>query len=154
MLAVAVAANAYRDDDRYLLTADTYRTAALVVETLAESVPENGGAGQVVLYTVPAWKLEALWDVLLVLRRTVAGDPGTDVVRELLELLCAGMVTPARRVERIAADLEKVVAVLMLQLPAVAVVATAAVLGEERGEAVLDAYRRITAAWTEAGVRH
>ncbi|MFJ7280227.1 hypothetical protein [Kitasatospora sp. NPDC098663] len=106
------------------------------------------------LYALPAWKLEALWDVLLVLRRMVAGDPDTDVVRELLELLCADLVTPARTVEQITADLEKVVAVLMLELPAVKAVATAVALDEERDEAVIDAYRQITAAWTAAGVRH
>ncbi|MFD0403842.1 hypothetical protein [Kitasatospora sp. NPDC127116] len=44
---------------------------------------------------------------------------------------------------------------LMLDLPAVRVVATAVVLDGERGEAVVDPYREITApAWTAAGVRH
>ncbi|MFF3068817.1 hypothetical protein [Kitasatospora sp. NPDC057936] len=155
MLASVTAANAYRGDNRYLLPADTYRTAGLVVETLAGAVPGDGREGQAVVYTLPAWKLEALWDVLLVLRRTAAGDPDTDVVRETLEVVLGTHVfTPARTVERVAADLEKVAAVLMLDLPAVTVVATAVVLGEERGEAVVDAYREITAAWAEAGVRH
>ncbi|MGW4380915.1 hypothetical protein [Kitasatospora sp. NPDC004531] len=155
MLASVTAVNAYRGDNGYLLPADTYRTAGLVVETLAEAVPGDGREGQVVLCTLPAWKLEALWDVLLVLRRTVAGDPDTDVVREALEVVLGTHIfTSARTVELVAADLEKVVAVLMLDLPAVKVVATAVVLGEERGEAVVDAYRQLTAAWTEAGVRH
>ncbi|MFE7528017.1 hypothetical protein ACFU7Y_20205 [Kitasatospora sp. NPDC057542] len=153
-LAVATAASAYRDDNRYLLPAGTYRTAGLVVEALAGVVPGDGGPGQVVLYALPAWKLEALWDVLLVLRRTAAGDPETDVVRETLDILCGHPFMPARTVQQIAADLEKVVSVLTLDLPAVTVVATAVVLGEERGEAVVDAYRAITAAWTAAGVRH
>ncbi|MGW7444954.1 hypothetical protein [Kitasatospora sp. NPDC054795] len=154
-LAVAAAANAWRDDGaRYLLPADTYRIAAQAITALARAVPEDAGPGRVVLYALPAWKLEALWDVLLVLRRTVAGDPDTDVVRELLEDLGDHLFTPAHTVERFTADLERVVAVLMLDLPAVKVVATAVVLGEERDEAVVDAYRQITAAWTEAGVRH
>ncbi|WP_035876109.1 hypothetical protein [Kitasatospora cheerisanensis] len=152
--AAAAAANAYRDDGRFLLTADACRAAGLLVETPAGAVPEDGGAGQVVLYTVPVWKLEALWDVLLVLRRAVAGDPDTDVVRGLLELLCADVVAAARTVGRVVADLEKVAAVLVLELPEVKAVATAVVLGEERGDAAVDAYRRITAAWTDAGVRH
>ncbi len=114
------------------------------------------------LYTVPVWKLEALWDVLLVLRRAVAGDPDTDVVRGLLELLCADVVAAARTVGRVVADLEKVAAVLVLELPEVKAVelpevkavAAAVVLGEEQGDAAVDAYRRIAAAWTDAGVRH
>ncbi|MFE4356080.1 hypothetical protein [Kitasatospora sp. NPDC056800] len=153
-LASAAEANAWRDDNRYLLPADTYRTAAMTITALADAVPEDGSAGQVVLYALPAWKLEALWDVLLVLRRTAAGDPDTDVVRELLEDLGGALFTPPRTVQRFTADLEKVVAVLTLDLPAVKVVATAVVLDAERDEAVVEAYRRITTAWTAAGGRH
>ncbi|MBT1184917.1 hypothetical protein HET69_12995 [Streptomyces sp. CJ_13] len=154
ILASAAEANAYRDDNRYLLPADTYRTAGMTIAALAESVPTDGRAGQVVLYTLPAWKLEALWNVLLVLRRTLADGPDTDVVRELLENLGFDLFTPPRTVERFASDLEKVVSVLTLDLPAVKVVATAVALDEERDEAVVDAYRQITAAWTAAGIQH
>ncbi|MFD4400017.1 hypothetical protein [Kitasatospora sp. NPDC058397] len=104
------------------------------------------------LYALPAWKLEALWDVLLVLRRTVAGDPDTDAVRELLEDLGNELFTPPRTVERFTADLEKTVSVLMLDLPDIQVVATAVVLDQARDEAVVNAYRRITTAWAAAGV--
>ncbi|MFE7530750.1 hypothetical protein ACFU7Y_34305 [Kitasatospora sp. NPDC057542] len=151
-LASAAAANAWRDDNRCLLPANTYRIAARAITDLSASVPEDGRAGQVVLCALPAWKLEALWDVLLVLRRTAAGDPDTDMVRELLEDLGNKLFTPARTVEHFTTDLERVVAVLMLDLPDVKVVATAVVLNEQRGETIARAYRRITAAWTAAGV--
>lgn len=154
ILASAAAANAFRDDNRYLLPYDTYRTAGLTIASLAEAVPEDGGAGQVVLCPLPAWKLEKLWDVLLVLRRTVAGDPDTDVVRDLLDDLVTYGVAPARTVEQVADDMERVLAVLMLDLPAIKVVATAVALEQERDQGVIDAYQQITAAWTAAGVRH
>ncbi|MFC1431372.1 hypothetical protein ACEZDB_12025 [Streptacidiphilus sp. N1-3] len=154
-LACAAAADsAHQDDSGYLLPAGTYRTAALTIASLAAAVPKDGCAGQVVLCPMPAWKLETLWDVLLVLRRTVAGDPDTDVVRDLLDDLVTYEVVPARTVEQVADDLERVLAVLMLDLPATKVVATAVALDRERDQGVIDAYRQITAAWTAAGVRH
>ncbi|MFJ8478411.1 hypothetical protein [Kitasatospora sp. NPDC094011] len=114
-LAAAAAANARWDDDnRHLLPAGTYRIAAQAITDLA-AVPDDGRAGRMLLlYALPAWKLEALWDVLLVLRRTVAGDPDTDAVRELLEDLGNELFTPPRTVRRFTADLERVVAVLTL----------------------------------------
>ncbi|MFF3001851.1 hypothetical protein ACFVTF_03460 [Kitasatospora sp. NPDC057940] len=91
-----------------------HRLGETVSESLSEAITpllvaqesEDGRAGQVVLYTLPAWKLEALWDVLLVLRRTAADDPETGAVRELLEALGNGLFTPPRTVERLTADLE------------------------------------------------
>lgn len=155
ILACAAEANtAYRGDNRYLLPADTYLTGAATIAMLAEAVPEDGDTGQVVLCPLPAWKLDKLWDVLLVLGRTVAGDPDTDVVRDLLEDLVADEVAPAGTVEQVADDLERILAVLMLDLPAIKVVATAVALDRERGQGVIDAYQQITAAWTAAGVRY
>ncbi|GAA2276657.1 hypothetical protein GCM10010430_73200 [Kitasatospora cystarginea] len=59
-LASVAAANVWRDDDRYLLPVDTYQIAAMTITALAGAVPENGRAGQVVLHTLPAWKLEVM----------------------------------------------------------------------------------------------
>ncbi|MFJ2271939.1 hypothetical protein ACIO8F_40500 [Streptomyces sp. NPDC087228] len=52
----------------------------------------------------------ALWSVLLVLRRAIAGDPEATKVREVLQLLCETLVD--RPAELVVGDLERVVAVL------------------------------------------
>ncbi|MFB7049741.1 hypothetical protein ACFCX7_26850 [Streptomyces microflavus] len=85
------------------------------------------------------------------LRRVGAGDPETGELHDLLTGLeqCPLPCT----VERCVADLERVLAVLTLDTPAVRTLAIALALGAPRDATVHQAYDEVEAAWAPAGVR-
>lgn len=78
---------------------------------------------------------------------------GQDAVCGLLEDLGTALSSPARSVERFTADLERVLAVLMLGLSEVRTLATAAALRTGCARPAAEAYRRVTVC-TAAGIRH
>ncbi|WP_112492383.1 hypothetical protein [Streptomyces bacillaris] len=79
------------------------------------------------LLALPAWELEHLWGVLQVLRRVRAGDPQTGELYELRQELEQGPLPCT--VDQCLVDLQRVVAVLILDIPAVRTLATSLALG-------------------------
>ncbi|MEN8651588.1 hypothetical protein ABCR94_13375 [Streptomyces sp. 21So2-11] len=136
-----------------MLSGDTYWAASGAIGRLAANLPATARDGRVYLLPLPAWELEALWEVLLVFRRAQAGEPETAELLELVQELSGTLFSPSRTAAEFVADLESVVAVLMLDIPAVRTLATALVLDAPRDLAVHEAYAQISAAWEAAGVR-
>ncbi|MFB8127555.1 hypothetical protein ACFVG1_35875 [Streptomyces bacillaris] len=105
--------------------------------------------GQLYLLALPAWELEHLWGVLQVLRRVRAGDPQTGELYELRQELEQGPLPCT--VDQCLVDLQRVVAVLILDIPAVRTLATALALGGPRDAAAHQAYDEVQAAWAALG---
>ncbi len=151
MIATAAQADTeWADGDRYVLAPVTYEIAAGTIGRLAAGLGTAAASG-VHPFSLPAWRLEALRSVLQVFRRAVAGEPETAEVLELLQFLGGTLVD--RPVAQVVGDLERVVAVLSLDIPAVYTLATALVLDSPRDLAVHTAYDQIRAAWAAAGIR-
>ncbi|WP_441248294.1 hypothetical protein [Kitasatospora sp. McL0602] len=84
------------------------------------------GPVRVYLHALPDWLLDALLDVLDMLRRARVDEPGTWELRELLVMLGETLTYPkVRTPEGMVADLERIAAVLALDIPAARVLATA-----------------------------
>ncbi|MFD5977797.1 hypothetical protein [Streptomyces bacillaris] len=101
------------------------------------------------LLALPAWELEHLWGVLQVLRRVRAGDPQTGELYELRQELEQGPLPCT--VDQCLVDLQRVVAVLILDIPAVRTLATTLALGGPRDAAAHQAYNEVQAAWAALG---
>ncbi|GAA0574817.1 hypothetical protein [Streptomyces mordarskii] len=142
---------AWADGGRYVLAPVTYEIAAGLIGHLAADL-RLAAVSEAHLLSLPAWELEALRAVLQVFRRAVAGEPETADVRALLHDLCDNLVD--RPVAQVVGDLERVVVVLSLDIPAVRTLATALILGSPRDLAVHNAYDQIRAAWVAAGIRY
>ncbi|ALC32347.1 hypothetical protein [Streptomyces sp. CFMR 7] len=136
------------DDYRYVLPAIAYDAAAGLIGRLADQLPA-APEGQLYLLALPAWELEHLWSVLQVLRRVRAGDPETGELYELLQELEQGPLPCT--VDQCLVDLQRVVAVLTLDIPAVRTLATALALGGPRDAAAHQAYDEVQAAWAAFG---
>ncbi|MFJ8769874.1 hypothetical protein [Streptomyces clavifer] len=122
-------------------------SAAAARSEICPPAPE----GRLYLLALPAWELEHLWKVLQVLHRVRPGDPETGELYELLKDLERGPLTCT--IDQCVADLQRVVAVLTLDTPAVRALATALALGAPRDAAAHQAYNEVEAAWAAAGVR-
>ncbi|MGW4551872.1 hypothetical protein ACWEN4_36880 [Streptomyces violaceorubidus] len=159
--AAGVAAERF-EEDRFVLAAGVFEGAAAVVGRLAGEMGEPAGGEEetVVVLALPVWELDYLWQVLTVFRRALAGEPGTADLRELLDDLADGFHrTPGQVTE----DLQRVVAMLTLDTPAVRTLVAAAVrsLGLRAGHTVLlpdtvavrEALEQVRAGWAAAGVR-
>ncbi|WP_190078692.1 hypothetical protein [Streptomyces daghestanicus] len=163
--AAAVATDRF-DGDRVVLSVGVLEGAACVIGRLADEMeePADGegqgeGEGIRVLF-LPGWELDYLWQVLAAFRRAQAGEPEAADLRELLEDLGYGL---DRTVEQITEDLQRVAAMLMLDIPAVRMLTAAALhpLGLPPGhtgpppdaDAVREAYEQVRAGWAAAGVR-
>lgn len=155
--AAAVAVDRF-EEDRFVLSAATFEGAAAVIGRLVDEAAEAvGGEEAVVVLLLPVWELEYLWQVLTAFHRARAGEPGAADLRELLQDLGYGH---DRTVEQVIEDLQRVVAVLTLDTPAVRTLAAAAVrtLGLPGGAApdaaaVRAALEEVRAAWAAAGIR-
>ncbi|MFD4833582.1 hypothetical protein ACFWPV_27590 [Streptomyces uncialis] len=106
------------DADRYVLTGLTYRIAECAIGRIKDEVltPEAGRPA-VHLLTVPAFELDALWKVLEVLRRAGDGEENAVGVLELIESF-GQCFSPSRTAAAFITDLERVLAVLTLDIPA------------------------------------
>ncbi|GAB2631292.1 hypothetical protein GCM10027168_73340 [Streptomyces capparidis] len=149
MLASAAEAAEAEGEDRLVLPAVTYHQAGHLLARLAAAPPENPTTtdGWLYLLTLPAWEMEALWEVLTALRRARDGEPGTEELRDLADHLGASFCDPERSLAGIGDDLRRVAAVLTLDTPAVTTLATAMALRAPLDGAARQAYRHITAAW-------
>ncbi|MGW0933071.1 hypothetical protein [Streptomyces sp. NPDC002644] len=157
--AAMVAADRF-DEDAFVLSGETYLAVADTLGRLAEELLPGAGAedGLVLLFLRP-WELDYLWQVLTVLRRAQAGDPDAAEVRELLHDVGFGL---DRSVEQMAGDLQRVVAVLTLDIPAVRTLADAILtrsmpvgLGVAPPDqaAVHEATAEVRAVWSAVGLR-
>jgi len=92
-----------------------------------------------------------IWAVFQVLRRVQAGDPETGELYELLKDLERGPLPCT--IDQCVADLQRVVAVLTLDTPAVRRLATTLALGAPHDAATHEAYDEVETVWAAAGVR-
>ncbi|GAB2628279.1 hypothetical protein GCM10027168_70030 [Streptomyces capparidis] len=152
MLASAAAVAEAQGEYRLLLPAVTYHQAAHLLARLAAALPEHPTTGGLYLLSLPAWELEALWEVLTALRRARDGEPDTEKLRYLVEFCGASFCGPERSIAEIVDDLRRVTAVLTLDTPAVTTLATALVLRAPLDGAAWEAYGHIKAAWKAAGI--
>ncbi|MGW3186147.1 hypothetical protein ACWDD9_43450 [Kitasatospora sp. NPDC001119] len=138
-----------------------YPLPALTLETAGEAIGEIAAelttvardtAPPVVLYTLPAWVLRALREVLAALH-AAAGDGAESSLRSTLLLLGEDLDYPSVRTPaEMAADLEPVVGVLALDSPAVR--AAAADLALDRWQAGTEtALTELFAQWVHLGVQ-
>ncbi|MFF2123517.1 hypothetical protein ACFVXH_39935 [Kitasatospora sp. NPDC058184] len=140
-----------------------YPLPALTLEVASEAVGDIDVAltaaaaadvpPRVVLYTLPAWVLKALQDVLTALRAAAVEGPADDSrLRGTLVLLGEDLDYPrCRTPAEMAADLELVVAVLELDGPAVRAAATDLALGRLRADSGA-ALTEVFAQWVVLGV--
>ncbi|GGU69563.1 hypothetical protein GCM10010259_69220 [Streptomyces daghestanicus] len=163
VVAAAASVAAFRfDEDRYVLSVGVLEGAASVIGRLAAEMEEPADderEGIRVLF-LPGWELDYLWQVLTVFRRAQAGEPEAADLRELLDGIGEGQ---GRTVEQITEDVQRVAAMLMLDIPAVCMLTAAALhpLGLPPGhtglppdaDAVREAYEQVRAGWAAAGVR-
>lgn len=162
--AAAKVAAARFDDGRFVLSVGVLEGAACVIGRLAAEMEEpadgeHEGEAIRVLF-LPGWELDYLWQVLAAFRRAQAGEPEAADLRELLDGVGEGQ---GRTIEQITEDVQRVAAMLMLDIPAVRTLAAAAVptLGlppahagpPPDATAVREALGQVRAGWAAAGVR-
>ncbi|MEV6810401.1 hypothetical protein [Streptomyces sp. NPDC051129] len=161
--AAAVAAVRF-EEDRFVLSVGVLEGAASVIGRLAAEMEEpadDGREGEAVrVLFLPGWELDYLWQVLTVFRRAQAGEPEAADLRELLDGVGEGF---DRTVEQITGDVQRVAAMLMLDIPAVRTLAAAVLhsLGLQSGHggpppdvaAARAALEQVRAGWAAAGVR-
>jgi hypothetical protein len=143
-------ATANGDADRYVLPDLAYRIAQNTLGRIKDEVLA-GGRPTVHLVVVQAFELDALWEVLNVLRRARDGEEGTAEIAELVEGF-GECFAPSRTAAAFAADLERALMVLTLDIPAVRDIATAFTLDHAPGFDFDAAYEQLLAVWKAAGV--
>ncbi|WP_424217778.1 hypothetical protein ACN20G_37095 (plasmid) [Streptomyces sp. BI20] len=104
------------------------------------------------LFVLPAHELDALWQVLESLRSARSGDADAAGVLEVVAAFCSHSV-PSRTVDAVIGDLERVLTLLSLDIPAVKDLATAVCLDvPSHGLDPEAAYEDITRVWRTAGI--
>ncbi|MFD5730345.1 hypothetical protein ACFWMT_30115 [Streptomyces sp. NPDC058368] len=137
------------DAGRYVLPALTYRIAEHAIRRLKDEFPGPEAARPTIcLDVVPGFELDALWQVQSVLRRTRDGEE-TEVL-ELLDPFLDSFPRPATAAT-LTADLETVLAVLTLDIPAGRDMAAALALGTPEFD-FETAYKQLVTAWKAAGI--
>ncbi|MET9535331.1 hypothetical protein ABZY02_33035 [Streptomyces sp. NPDC006649] len=133
-----------------------YQAAAAAINNLSAALPLDGppstAQDSVYLKAVPAWEIDALWQVLVVLRQAQAGTPDTAGLRDLLDEI-ATYSSPIRTPDDAITTLERVLAVLLLDIPAVRTLATTLILKNPWNTAAEASAAEIHAAWRAAGIR-
>lgn len=139
-------------EDRYVLPGLTYRIAQESMGHVKNAVLTPSAAPALArVMAMPAFRLDALWMVLDVLRCARDGAGGAATVRDLVDGY-GECLEPERTAEDVAADLERVLAVLTLNVPAGRDIAAAVVLNQPVDRRVTAAYRQLAAAWQAAGI--
>ncbi|WP_331753782.1 hypothetical protein OG298_01580 [Streptomyces sp. NBC_01005] len=138
-----------------------YRAAADAINNLATALPQPPASSSatsigvtsdaVFLRAVPAWETEALWQVHIALQRVQSGEPDASGLGELLEEVGEDC-NPPQAAADIVGRLNRVLAVLLLDIPAVRTLATALVLNTPQDTHIQTAYEQLRAAWTTAGI--
>jgi hypothetical protein len=149
----AEVADARGEADRYVLSDLTYRIAAEAIGRIKDDARDpKDGRPTVCLYVVQAFELDALWKVLGILRRARDGEDSTAEVRELIDGT-GECFSPSRTAAAYIADLEKVLAVLTLDIPASWDIATAFAVERAPGFDFDAAYEQLATVWKAAGVK-
>ncbi|MFE9558418.1 hypothetical protein ACFYMW_36300 [Streptomyces sp. NPDC006692] len=136
--------------DRHVLPHLTYRIAENAIGRIRADVRE-GGRPTVHLVVVPAFELNALRDVLDVLRHARDTEHDATAVMELAEDF-GQCFTPSRTAAAFTADLQRVLTVLTLDIPAGRSIATAFALHHTPGFDFDTAYQQLATAWKTAGI--
>ncbi|MFI5775300.1 hypothetical protein ACIA74_44330 [Streptomyces sp. NPDC051658] len=103
------------------------------------------------LRAVPAWETDALWQVHVALRRARDGEPDTAALGDLLREVGEDYHPPQTAAD-IVDRLNRVLAVLLLDIPAVRTLATALALDTPRDTDVQNTHEQIRTAWATAGI--
>ncbi|MFB7031540.1 MULTISPECIES: hypothetical protein [unclassified Streptomyces] len=146
---VAAAAARTLDDTRYLLPALTWQVAC---EQVGDCVTTDHRAEHGRILLLPAHALEAIWACRAALAR--ATDPDDDAER-LADLLDTdGYLQPVHHTDlpSLIEALDRVLAVLTLDLPAARTLATRVALNGEIDEEGQAAFDEILAAWRRAKI--
>ncbi|MET8566435.1 hypothetical protein ABZV75_39990 [Streptomyces flaveolus] len=154
-VAAAYAAVAHADEaDRYILPPLTYRIAADTLSSIRDQIPDTPPrAGvHILLLVVKGHELDALWDVLTVLRRARDRDADTEELFSLVGDYVGECYLPPHTVEDVINELEHILALLTLDIPAVRSVATALLLKQDRDEEFRRAYEQLSDVWQSVGV--
>lgn len=138
-----------------------YRAAADAINNLATALPHTpagspaAGLGvtsdAVFLRAVPAWETEALWQVHIALKQAQGGEPDASGLGDLLQEVGEGCHPPQAAAD-VVGRLNRVLAVLLLDIPAVRTLATALVLDTPQDTHIQTAYAQIHAAWATVGI--
>lgn len=151
LAAAAAVAHDHGESERYVLPHLPYQVAADTLGQIGSDVPPARSDG-VYLMALPAFQLDALWQVLGVLRRARDGDQDAAEVLDLIADYAARCFIPPRRVDDVVTGMERVLAVLTLDIPAVRTVATTLLLEGERDDGFRMACNALVAAWRAAGI--
>ncbi|MGW4698726.1 hypothetical protein ACWEO1_40930, partial [Kitasatospora cineracea] len=136
------------------LVLDTAADAlAAVVEALeAENPPDTGYQ----LLALPAFRLAALHETRGALHRALDGDDGAEDLLRTLEMLTdpdgCGILVPGLTPAGALRDLDRILAVLDLDLPAARMLAAAHLAGRPRTPAARTALAQVAAAWRAIGI--
>ncbi|MEU5431568.1 hypothetical protein AB0H73_39030 [Streptomyces olivoreticuli] len=151
LAAAAAVAHDYGHPETYVLPHLPFQVAADTIGQISSDMPP-ARHDAVFLMPLPAFRLEALWQVLGVLRRARDADEDAAEVLDLVRDYAMRCFRPPRRVDDVVTDMERILAVLSLDIPAVHTVATTLLLKAERDDDFRSARDDLFAAWRAAGI--
>ncbi|GGU55558.1 hypothetical protein GCM10010211_20400 [Streptomyces albospinus] len=151
LAAAAAVADDYGEPEKYVLPHLPFRVAADTIGQIRADMPP-ARPGAVFLMALPAFQLEALWQVLGVLQRARDADEDAAEVLDLVRDYAMHCLLPPRRVDEVVTDMERVLAVLSLDIPAVHTVAVTLLLKSERDDDFRSARDDLFAAWRAVGI--
>ncbi|MFD7552174.1 hypothetical protein [Streptomyces sp. NPDC059816] len=143
--AIQAAASATGDDTRYVLPPLRWHIAADWVEDCPTS---DHGVENLRIMMLPEYALGAVWDCHGALVRARDGDDEAERLADLLSLY----LHYDTDLHGLVARLERVVAVLCLDIPAVGTLATHLALQQGSTPGAVQAVTEILTAWRKAGV--
>lgn len=149
LAAAATVADDYGDPEKYVLPHLPYQVAADAIGRISSDMPP-ARRGAVFLMGLPAFQLEALWQVVGVLRRARNADEDATQVPDLVQDHATHCFLPPRRIDDVVTDMERVLAVRSLDIPAVHTVATTMLLKGERDDSFRSARDDLFPAWRYA----
>ncbi|MBF4138141.1 hypothetical protein [Streptomyces albidoflavus] len=141
--------------EAYGLPPLTYDIAASTLSDICEtSVAAGSPPGSVQLVLVEGWELEALWSVVDVLRRSGDAPAGNEDLANLVRMyLWENEAHHPGALADLIKALERVLAVLTLDIPAAREIATALALRREVSPALQHAVAEVRDVWRAAGIR-
>ncbi|MFI9630524.1 hypothetical protein [Streptomyces sp. NPDC052042] len=151
LAAAAAVAHDYGDPEKYVLPHLPFQVAADTIGQIRSDLPP-ARHDTVYLMALPAFQLEALWQVLGVLQRARDADEDATEVLDLVRDYAMRCCLPPRRVDDVVSDMERILAILSLDIPAVHKVSTTLLLEGERDDAFRSARDELFAAWRAAGI--
>ncbi len=151
LAAAAAVAHDYGDPEKYVLPHLPFQVAADTIGQIRSDMPP-ARHDAMYLMVLPAFQLEALWQALGVLRRARDADGDATEVLELIRDYAMRCFLPPRRVDDVVTDMERILAVLSLDISAVQTVSITLLLKGERDDDFRSARDDLFAAWRAAGI--